>query len=662
MKGSVPAYWVFIAAFALPCTILSAQSTEFVEMHAARLTQLIAQLDTARPELQLIAHNWERGDRLTAAQALIEFCDRGSSPAPFLESLNFPANAADQANRALRDEFFILGDWYLLSTDPSQLDWGLRGPSGDKEVAWMLNRHSFLPILAEWHRQTGDPRYADKANALLQDWLAQHPYPNRLSFSPAWRALEVARRMLDSWIHIFFYYDCLSPETRLLLLASIPEHADALLEHTSFWGGNHLMTEKLALLQLSIAFPLFKESGRWQENALATLKDLFLKQSYPDGSYSELSNHYQRVVLVNALTFKRLINALPETAIPVDLHERLEQMWDFFAGVTRPDGTGPLNNAGDQERNADFLNAAWELYARPDWHYIASGATVGTPPADPPSRIYPWAGQAILRTGFTAQDNWVYFDAGPYGTAHQHLDRMHISAYLNGRSLLVDGGRYTYQPGPWKDYFAGPHSHNILLVDGQPAVQAPRRVTAPLPLNFVSEKHYTSVESVAHFALPGFLNIFPKIIPWTRSLLLDHRGFLIVIDQLQFYSDHTIEALWNCDPRITDTEARQLLTLASEANASVTLVRGQEDPVAGFHSPDYGLKVPAAQIQYRTQTHSPTTFVWLIQNPEVSNYSVHMRDGTGPQSQFVISCDNEHVATLTLSKSSQGNSFQYATH
>ena len=60
-------------------------------------------------------------------------------------------------------------------------------------MAWVLNRQEVLPVLAGEWASSGDESYRTKANALLADWIANSPYPSRLSFSPQWRALEVAR-------------------------------------------------------------------------------------------------------------------------------------------------------------------------------------------------------------------------------------------------------------------------------------------------------------------------------------------------------------------------------------------------------------------------------------------------------------------------------------
>lgn len=629
MKALFRALLLLVASLIAIRPSLFAQSTHFIESNLNRLDRLFHQLDTTDSQLRQVNESWNMGQRKEAINNLFEILKNKPELADRLEPIQFPANLQEQAEAALHHQFFILGNWIDLKPQGSHLNWNQPDPAGDKEPAWMLNRHTILPILAEWHHKTGDSRYADKASALLCDWVLANPYPNRLSFSPPWRALEVARRILNAWVHVYFTYDCLTPEAQLLMLSSIPDHADALLEHTSFWGGNHLLTEKLALLQLSIAFPIFSDSSVWQADALSQLGRLFLDQSYPDGSYTELSNHYQRVVLVNARTFKRLIRDVPENRLPDGLLQRLEKMWDFFAGVTRPDGTGPLNNAGDLEQNAFFLKEVWEEYNRPDWLYIATAGQAGTPPAEAPSRLYPWAGQAILRNGFRPQDSWVYFDAGPFGTAHQHHDRLHVSAFLKGQNLLVDSGRYTYQPGPWKDFFIGPQSHNTLLLDDRAASPGPRRISSPMPLSLESTPDYTFAESGAHFSLKSVFPLWSEApIPWSRALLLDHRGFLLIIDHIQTSHPHRLDALWNFHPSLSPEQATQSIQLAGPP-AQLSTAFGQINPIAGFYSPDYDQKLPNPQLHYTLHLNQPTTLVWLLQTPQDAPHSLTVSEQDG---------------------------------
>jgi hypothetical protein len=369
------------------------------------------------------------------------------------------------------------------------IDWSDQGPRDDKEWAWFLNRHQFMRDLASAARTTRKPQYREALSAYLVDWVRANPYPDRLTFSAQWRALEVARRVLDVWTPLFYQSAAqLSPEARVMMLCSLVDHADALRNHASFWGGNHLLTEKTGLAMIAACWPEFRGADDWLAYALDVSQREIMAQTFPDGAYEELTNHYQRVVLVNV---EQLLRVVRFAGLDVrSLDERAEQMWDYFVGVMRPNGTGPLNSASDLEGNRAFLNGNWLEYGRPDWLYMASNGRAGTPPAEPPSRYFPYAGHAVMRSGWDGNAQWAFFDIGPHGTAHQHNDRLHLSVTLGLVDVLVDAGRYNYVPGPWSDYYEGAAAHNTLLLDGRGPVPPPLEAPGTLDVQAVLRDEY----------------------------------------------------------------------------------------------------------------------------------------------------------------------------
>jgi hypothetical protein len=637
-RGPVLSGLLFVICL-VSSTLNARVSEAFIAANRDRLDELFTQLDPAHEDISTITTQWQSGDRVAAATALCEYYKGKDFPMELLDPPTIPRNVIEQADAAIEKRFFLLNEWEAAPlTTTGSIDWEGRGARNDKERAWMLNRNAFVLNLAEAAKLTGDSRYNSALNELWQDWILQNPYPNRLSFSAPWRALEVARRILNSWVYVFYGYDVLDDETRLLVLCSILDHADSLSEHASSWGGNHLITEKMALLTTAVAWPEFRQAGQWRTDSIRDISREFISQTYPDGSYKELSNHYQRVVLTSTIRFLKLIESGEQTDTQVAVGERIEKMWDFFAGVMRPDGFGPLNNAADNEHNASFVREVWEQFNRPDWLFMASNGTEGPAPSGPepdPSRLFPWAGQAILRTGWDRDAGWIYFDAGPYGTAHQHIDWLHVSATLKGRPLLVDNGRYIYQPGPWKEYFQGPASHNILLLNGQASEQAPRKVDSPLPVAFEQRDSVAYASASAQFPPSSSLPLLPSLrtsTPWNRSILLDQRGrFALIIDHVVSFRTQNWTAQWHFDPGLSEEEAERALTLVAPADSVRSLVRIGAGPpdVAGFHSPEYNVKQPAVQMDVSGNLDRPTTLVWLLQSPDAPDIHVQILSKPG---------------------------------
>jgi hypothetical protein len=625
----------------------------FLEVHEARMEQLFHGLDPEHPGVGPLVQSWESGERLKAIDGLARYLGKDRPERRILPPVPLPNNVLEQATSALENRFFLLDRWEQVPSSSGGIDWLYRGNRDDKEWAWMLNRHEVFPMLAHAWQVSDNPAYRDKLNALWVDWILSNPYPNRIAFSPPWRALEVARRLLLAWLPLSSEGSTMEPETRLLLFASLLDHGDALAEHASWWGGNHLITEKIALLALATTWPEFAQSAAWAQHAIEEVTTQLLAQSYPDGSYKELSNHYQRVVLVNTQRFLQLLAHLDPDYRQRPVTRHIESMWDFFARSMRPDGTGPLNNASDLENNATFVLEAARFFDREDWHFMATGGREGLPPEGTPSVLFPWAGQAFLRSDWTPKAHWVYFDAGPYGTAHQHVDRMHVSASLHGQALLVDTGRYLYRPGSFKDYFQGPAGHNVIRIDGQPARQAPRQTSAPLRTAFHAD------ETVAYAAARSLF--FPddtrvplssvSPIPWTRSLLLDKRGFLIVVDHLVTFLPQAVSTQWHFHPSISSTQAQKALRRVDPVGAPAPeVLRGVETPVpAGFFSPDYNQRLPATLLRFEERLSRPSSLIWLLQKPDEPPLEIELISTPGhPLLEFTVLSGGRPVASAQL--------------
>src|SRR5690606_4892869 len=92
----------------------------------------------------------------------------------------------------------------------------------------------------------------------------------------------------------------------------------------------------------------------------------------------------------------------------------------------------------------------------------------GEPPAAAPlSTVFPWAGQAVYRSGWDADARWSFFDGGPLGTNHEHYDKLHLSVSAYGRDLLVDSGRYTYVGGSHRSFYRSTQAHNTIAFTGK---------------------------------------------------------------------------------------------------------------------------------------------------------------------------------------------------
>jgi len=146
-------------------------------------------------------------------------------------------------------------------------------------------------------------------------------------------------------------------------------------------------------------------------------------------------------------------------------------MYQMLAYLIRPDGTFPEINDGFLHWKPIRLAKAGRLFNRPDFCFVGSQGTEGSPPSKTSIAIQD-AGFCVMRTDWTSQARYLFFDAGPFGGPHGHEDKLNIEVCAFGQPFIVDSGSYTYhRQDPFRTYFVGSSGHNTILVDGQSQIR-----------------------------------------------------------------------------------------------------------------------------------------------------------------------------------------------
>ncbi|MEM8868107.1 MAG: alginate lyase family protein [Verrucomicrobiota bacterium] len=521
-----------------------------------------------------------------------------------------------RADQALEHTFVFQG----LSDSPyidvaEVYDWNHKGPKNDKEWAWFLNRHRYFEDLYIAYLKTGDAKYTGQIFYILEDWLAEHAGPpSGMSFSSAWRPLEAARRVLESWDILLVQLWSAPQFTDTLkasFIRSLDHHGDYLQNHHALYG-NHLITEMIALLKVSLLRPQAVNSEAWRQYALDKLRSEYDKQVYPEGAHKELSSHYQRVVVRNYEKLLSLLQVSEQTELLEEWEPKVYRLWEYFASIRKPSGLAPLNNDSDREHVSHLL----KQYGRS----IEPSKT---------SIYHPNAGQVVFRSKPAKGRSplWCFFDIGPRGSDHQHEDFMHLSLSFGNFPLLVDNGRYTYRPGAWRDYFQGPRSHNLLLIDGRDSDPMPKVADGPLPgTGFYQSEGIEAAWGEAHFSSPHG----GRDATWQRVVIHLPKGHLLVLDHVLTFRPRQIEGFWHSAPDIDwsiastsiyasrKSKKSRITYLSSEGN-NLTLVqkKGEKEPtVSGWHSPRFNDRKPADSLYYSTTISQPTAFAWLFSNTD----------------------------------------------
>jgi len=504
------------------------------------------------------------------------------------------------------------------------LNWSCTGPEKDIEWAWALNRHYPVPPVMEAYFKTGHPKYARFIDLFIKDWIiSSWPYPQVRSSTAMWRGLEVSFRV-KIWSKVFFglmQTKLISPATQLLILSSLPQHAHYARNFHA--QGNWLTMEISGLATVASSWPEFKEAPSWMNYAIETMVASMKEQIYPDGVQTELTSSYHLVALDNFNLLAEICKKA-NVSLPEYYTKTLEGMWNYLASIMRPDGFGVLNNDADLISNRERMIKVAAIYGREDWKYIASNGQTGTHPQSSFSYVFPWAGQLISRSDFGTDAQWSFFDMGPWGSGHQHNDKLHLSIYAWGRDLLVDAGRFAYKgetADKFRKYAVGSQGHNVILVDGKGQAAGPKLAEAPLSENQV---RITKDYDFGLGTFDKYIGVEGKF-SHTRACFFVRGKFWIIADQIITDRPHKIEALWHWHPDCmvqedkngvvsTNNQRGNLKIIpAGLADWKIRVVKGQEKPeIQGWYSKEYNTFEPNTTTIYSSQINSDKTFVWIL--------------------------------------------------
>ncbi|MFD7158644.1 alginate lyase family protein [Kribbella sp. NPDC059898] len=540
-----------------------------------------------------------------------------------------------QADAILAGNLEVLGvdrtdlkapDWFRdpvtgRRSDPTQYVFKLNHRNeqvvGNIKQVWELSRHHHLTQLAAAWYLTHDDRYADRVADHLNDWWRTNPFLSGVHWASG---IEIGlrlvswtwiRRLLNDWPDVTDLFE--HNELALQQLYWHQRYLAAFQSHGSS-ANNHVIAEAAGQLVGACAFPWFTKSDRWRANAAALLEKQLDANTFPSGLNRELATDYHRFVselgLYAALeadtaghplsqeTWALLTRTLDAAAAIVDNRLRPPRQGDDDEGMVL------TLDPPDASTWSAYLSLGAAVVGRTPWWpetpstatSVLVGALVnGQQPDRPAERPghFSDAGLTILRSN----NIWCRADAGPHGylsiAAHAHSDALSLEVRADGVDVLADPGTYCYHgEEDWRNYFRSTIAHNTLEVAGaEQSVWggpflwlrgATGRVLHRSPTTWDAE--HDGYAPVTH----------------RRTTTLDN-GVLRVEDHLDATAD--IRIAWHLGPEVdVDLETGHLRWPTGTATVELpealewTAYRGSDDPLLGWYSPRFGLKVPSTTL------------------------------------------------------------------
>jgi len=696
-----------LVAFSFPSASASAAAappTNICGANATLAAHVLSVLNLTQPALATVTAAAARGDMDAACEALAAYYASSATAAWWRRPAPAPSSrlVGGVTDEMVFNDTFYLAGVGLSSRIPRNadggLDWTYRGPRFDYEFLNCLNRHdSFGQTLTAW-LATGNPVYPAFFDALVLDWSSHNPcpgaalpagveecVPQNVSGAPTcswrapgelrcvtgfvespWRSLEMGIRMVAAWPQAFFGFQRapeFSTSSRVLMLLAVGEHFAALaVDKMNSGMANWAVTQLQGLVTATVAFPELARADELREYALVGLEAQLVLSVYPDGVETEQSSGYDMVTAQEfwgAIEMLELAGAPPP---PSNFSDRLELMFDYSALSADPLGCLPRNGDSDV-CNGGYNAGAATYFQRKDWTYAATNGAQGEPPDNTagPSRVWPWSGQVVMRSGWERNASWVWLDVGPYASSgHGDRDKLSLNLHARGAMLLVDAGRFAYVGNDLsgvlrREYQKFARAHNTLVFDACDQLPTPGVVTAPLAPETVrlapaADSAWGNMSAFDPSCLNGSVTHTRGVV-YTRAAggaSADGDGdFVVVVDGVRTDRDRGVEAFWHAHPNATGGISLNASTLVatvggatfafepSAAQACVvparagvagaaawsgaTVVKGQVRndtlglPWQGWFSASYDAAFAAPVTVYSARAPAgATAFAWLI--------------------------------------------------
>ena len=531
----------------------------------------------------------------------------------------------------------------------------IRSPQrlGDIKFTWELNRHQFWPTLGRAYWLTGDEKYPREWVDQFRSWSRQNPPDVGVNWASN---LEHALRIVSWWMsaRLMIHAPSVTGKTLTRLVGLLVRKARHIVSDLAYsrinMANNHLIGDAMGLAVLGLAVPELRDAEQWRRTGLDMMWAEAMTQVYADGASFESSASYHRFVL----QFYLLAIALCDRAavpVPPDVRKRVERMADFVAAAIRSDGTlgqfgdfdnglaYRLNEASVQDfrpvlstaavlfGRGDFKRAAGPLDAETLWllgpSAVEAFESLSDDPAAPTRRAFPRGGLFIDRDSAAGRRHLMIRN-GPF-TSHTHADLLSVNLFAAGRPVLVDSGTYTYNgPWPWRTAFRTTRAHNTVTVDGQGqalAHRAFRWLLAPKAVNHFFADEGPLVFDGRH---SGYLRLG---VTHRRILLGIDDDAWLCLDLLEGTGEHAVGVHWHFAADLTASKLpgepgtvigrrgrQEAVTLSAAATADLAaeIVRGEDNPPAGWYSAEYGVKTPACEVTFAADARMPLCVATVI--------------------------------------------------
>jgi len=363
--------------------------------------------------------------------------------------------------------------------------------AGDIKVVWEISRFSWAVVFARAWRISGDVRYLHAMQHWMEDWWRSNP-PNT---GPNWMCgQEASIRLINALLALRM--TGLEKNVGAGLVGFVEAHCRRIALTTLYavaQDNNHGTSEAAGLFVGGSWLARFgagdprSRGQRWAEKGRKLLNKRVRRLILPDGSFSQHSLTYHRMLLDTLSVAEAWRRYVGETLFAEDFYTRAAAATRWLgAMIDSTSGDGPNLGANDGAHPYRLDVSAYRDF-RPCLQlasllFIGSGALESGPwdesarwlgvPAkgharpwlnDLSSAVFPDGGYVVIRNTTGAQ---VVLRAPTARFRPAHADALHVDFWWKGKNLLRDGGSYSYADGDVvTTAFASAVGHNTQQFD-----------------------------------------------------------------------------------------------------------------------------------------------------------------------------------------------------
>lgn len=470
--------------------------------------------------------------------------------------------------------------------------------AGDIKNIWEPARFGFVFPLGRAFVKSGEPRFA----AAFWRFFAEFEAANPPYLGENWMSGQEAglRLMAFCWAGQIFApaAEEATPQRLRRLSESVATHAERIpptLLYARAQNNNHLLTEAAALYTAGRALPAHPRAAQWRRLGKKWLDWCFAHQFDEEGEYIQHSTNYQRLALRTA---------------------------DWVVEIA----------GGEFDRFLPALQKAARWLARRSDPFSGRACNLG---ANDGANIFPLSSAAfddfrpILRAWKVERDPapaaWSQLRVKCYRSRPSHADHLHLDLWLNGLNLALDPGTFSYNAAPpWDNVLTNALVHNTLTVDGRDQMTRAGRFLyldwgssrwldeqtaesdAYARLGLIHRRRLETlpegwrVRDQAIFSRPGRprllrLHWLLADLPWQFSALENGAAL-------------TLQAPFGAICIQVQADAPAQISLF-RAGKKLIGAMAAEEPVRGWFSPGYLVKIPALSLALEVESVQTTQFV-----------------------------------------------------